>query len=64
MSIQSLIQETRRCLDTLKYNFNNLPDQQRLNYHTEDKFETVLDAMAQVKSSTREITQKVMERKK
>jgi hypothetical protein len=41
-----------------------LPDQQRLGNFTEDKFEAVLDAMAMVKSSAREITQRVMDRKK
>lgn len=41
-----------------------MPDQQRLGNFTEDKFEAVFDAMAMVKSSAREITQKVMDRKK
>lgn len=61
MSIQNKVEETRKSLDTLKYNFSNLRDSRT---NTFNQFEHVLDAMAHVKSSCREITQRVMERKR
>lgn len=61
MSIQSYIAETRKSLDTLKYNFKNLKDSKPSSV---DSCEHILDAMAHVKSSCREITQQVMERKR
>jgi len=53
MSIQNLVSDTRKSLETLTYNFTNLNG---AKHNTIDKFEHVLDAMAHVKSSCREIT--------
>lgn len=63
--IQAQVTECRNQLNSLRYKFNNLKEQHKMSAATPHiQFEETFDSLAKIKSSMREITLKVMERKK
>ena len=69
--IESRIAETRQSLNTLKWHFNSLAEKQKMaqskgfsHEEVQEQLEPIVDTMAHIKASVREITQSVMEARK
>jgi hypothetical protein len=63
-SVESELKDIRKRLDNLKWRYKQLAELHRSGTGSWESFEEILDTMAEIKSGTREISQKVIDRKK
>jgi len=63
-SVESKLRDTRKTLENLKWRLSQFVELRKSETCTWESFEETLDMMAEVKSGTREIAQKVIDRKK